>query len=153
MLISELLNSKIEVNVERAGFRIFLANATIDNIYIEYEAIRGEGHKEYEWDVSFSTIQLDENGKKKGPGKYGITGTGHELQVLSFAKEATLIFVKKCDPKIIVFTAEKEQNKTARGNVYEKMVKRWNIPGYEYQRSDDRRKAHFTLEREFNDND
>lgn len=153
MLLNELLNSKTEIKINRSSDRFFLAETTIGNLKVEYEAMRADDRVPDDWEVAFSTVEVDKNGDNLGRRNFGITGSGSELKILAFVKECTLMFVKDRNPRVIWFTADKDGGKSARANVYEKMVQRWNVPGYKFSKTESTNKAKFRLERERNFND
>jgi hypothetical protein len=77
---------------------------------------------------------------------YELTRSGNEFQVFAFIKQAIEMMLKKWNPDVIKFTADKA-DQSNRSGVYEKLVKKY-LKGYELTKNDDgSRQVKFWLEK------
>lgn len=127
MKLNEILNKKIDYEVVRAVGTLFHTQATINDREIHFSAIDEEDGS---WELSF--------GEKKAGGKvsYGKTGSGGELEVFSMVKASIEEFVQRYQPEQMHFTADKDGDEkgNTRADVYERLMKRFKIPGYSFKR-------------------
>lgn len=143
MLVQELLNTKVEYEVKKARADEFVCIGKVGERFIEFTAMTSDADSTDEWDVEFGERKTEVSNIK-----YNITGSGNELEVLALVKDCFVDFIKRYKhPKRIVFTAAKENESSARGNVYERMLKRMNLDayGYTYSRVEGIRKDKFEI--------
>jgi len=124
--LGELLNRKVEYTVDRESNTSFQTSANIGDRTIKFSAwVTDEPDA---WEILFS----ERNDKISGT--YSATGSGNELEVFSMVKDSILELISKYSPAKITFTADKEGNK--RASVYDKLLKRFKVPGYTHSRVD-----------------
>jgi len=133
-ILNEVLDSKVDVKVHEDSKSTYFFSADIAGRTIQFQADKKRGNK---WFMDF--WQLD---KKTYAMNYDLTGAGGELKVFSVMKDAVLHLIQKHKPAELKFEAE---NKTTRANLYEKFLKRLNIPGYKYERQQGKSKDIFVL--------
>jgi len=140
MLITEILSSTVPCEVVEENDEHFVTKAKIGGRWI-YFATECLSKKQKHWEAAFSQ-QVG-----KDDFDFGLTGSGNELEVFSMVKDSMLAFIKKYEPWTIDFIADKDggKKKNARGNVYEKLVNRFKIPGYKMERKSGASKDYFTL--------
>jgi len=135
MKLNEIMNSKVDYEVVKARGGVFHTQAEIGGRIIDFAAIE---EMDGEWEISF--------GEKKGAKTaYGLTGSGAAPEVLAMVKDSMLEFVERYQPEKMYFTADKEGDKDNRARVYERMIKRFNIPSYKYSTNDSGKSIRFTL--------
>jgi hypothetical protein len=136
MKLNELMNSKIDYEVIKAHGGVFHTRAEIGGRIIDFSAIE---EMDGEWEIAF--------GEKNGNGKtsYGLTGSGAAPEVLAMVKDSLLEFVERYQPEKMYFTADKDDDKNTRARVYERMIKRFNIPSYKYKSGSFGESIRFTL--------
>lgn len=142
MKLNEILNKKIDYEVIHETSGMFKTSAIIGNRTIIFIAIEEEPGN---WELSF--------GEKISNGKttYDKTGSGSELEVFSMVKSSIEEFIQRYSPPTMFFTADKDQVDTevnVRSAVYDRLIKRFNIPGYKYTRLQTKTHDLFTLDRE-----
>jgi len=133
MLLKEILNKKVKYTVEKANHYSFFTRATIGNRDIVFRADHDDEKGENFWYVTFEEFKKSEDGESS---TYDITGSGNELEVFSMVKDSLLEFIEKYKPKLIEFTAEKENDSDNRARLYARMLKRFRVSGYTYDISD-----------------
>ena len=138
MKLNELMNTKVDYEVVKARGGVFHTQAEIGGRTIDFAAIE---EMDGEWEISF--------GEKNGNGKtsYGLTGSGAAPEVLAMVKNSMLEFVERYQPEKMYFTADKENDKDNRARVYERMIKRFNIPSYKYSTYDSGNSTRFSLDK------
>jgi hypothetical protein len=131
MLLNELFDKEAKFKIETDKENLFQTSDDVNGRKIVFDAMLVDNDEEV-WEVSFRQI----GGKNTTGASHGVTGAGGEFEVLNMIKDSMIEFVKKHDPKKIIFTAEHDagKSKLARGNVYEKMIKRLKVPGYTLDR-------------------
>jgi len=136
MKLYELMDTKVDYEVIKARGGVFHTEATIGGRVIAFAAIE---EMDGEWEISF--------GEKKEGSKtaYGLTGSGAAPEVLAMVKASMLEFVERYQPEKMYFTADKENDKDNRARVYDRMIKRFNIPSYKYMKGDFGAATRFTL--------
>lgn len=136
MKLNEVLDKKVDYEVVKARGGVFHTQAEINGRIIDFSAIE---EMDGEWEISF--------GEKNGTGKtsYGVTGSGGELEVLSMVKDSMLEFVQRYQPERMYFTADKENEKDTRARVYERMIKKFNVPGYKFNKDEVGPSTRFSL--------
>lgn len=127
MLVQEILNKKTDYEVIRASSNAFRAKAEINGRTIMFSA--EDEDESGEWGIAFSEID------SKGRRTYKQTGSGGELEVFSMIKDCMLEFVERYQPAMMKFTADKDNGADTRANAYERLIKRFNVPGYTYKRT------------------
>lgn len=135
MLINEILDKETKIKIETEKKNLFQTSAVVNGRMIVFDA-NIDDEDENSWEVSFRQI----GGKNVLGASHGMTGAGGEFEVLSMIKDSMIMFANKYKPAMIFFIAEKDagkKNKSARANVYEKMIKRLNVPGYSLWRDDE----------------
>jgi hypothetical protein len=139
MKITEILNKKIEYEVVKSTNTIFHTRAKIANRIINFSAIL-EDDSDGSWELAFN--EKNEQGKIS----YSQTGHGGELEVFSMVKDSIIEFITRYQPEKMYFTADKDNKNNARADVYERLIKRFNIPGYSYKRNSETNNSEkFTL--------
>lgn len=132
MLIAELLNKKVDYEVSRATSDYFEAIAEIGSRTIRFSADKVDVEENGDvWEVEFAEYV---------PGKrqtYQLTGSGNELEVFAMVKDCMLELVQRYQPYKLKFTADKDNGKDKRGNTYERLIKRFKMPGYSYERTEE----------------
>jgi len=138
MLITEILDSKIDYEVTEDTKYKFKCEATINDRVIELVATMRDKAKN-SWEIVFA-----EKDDERERYSYGITGGGKELQVFAMVKRAILDLIKKHKPGLIMFDADKSRD-TTRADLYERFLKRFNLPEYEFYRRPGSRVDYFDL--------
>jgi hypothetical protein len=141
MLLSEILNRKIDYKITNATRRDFNTEAIIGNRKIMFDADSDNG---LSWEVSF----LEKDLKSTSSRSYDVTGSGNELEVFSMVKDSILELIKKYDPNEISFNASKKEGNATRANLYDRLIKRFKIPGYSYRRDETSANAYFVLRKD-----
>jgi hypothetical protein len=130
MLIKELLNKKVDYEVDKQTANTFSTSATIGGRIIKFVADRADSD---DWDIEFAE-HTDENDRK---GTYKLSGSGNELEVFAMIKDSILELIQRYHPARLIFTADKDNGSGKRGDTYERLIKRFKIPGYSYDRSEE----------------
>lgn len=119
MKLTELFNSKIDIEVTNESDDRFSTESIIDDRTIIFDAIDDGDY----WVVEFGEVGSD---------GYTIsaTGSGGELKVLSMVKESLMMLIERYSPKMIKFSAASDGKHGARPRVYKKLVDRFSIQGY-----------------------
>lgn len=133
MKLTELLDTKVQGKAHPGNDQdTYSMNAKIGKRYIHFYASKyGD-----EWTVQF---QESDNDGDFG-GIYKVTNSGDELKVFAFVKDCILHLIKKYDPVVIDFSAEKDyddKEKNTRGDLYARLLKRFTVPGYTVSRNTD----------------
>lgn len=128
MKLHELLNRKVDYKVLTKTGREFSTGAKIGDRDIVFTAL-------YASDGNYWNVEFEEFSKDAEHGTYDQTGSGNELEVFAMVKDSMLEFVKEYEPSEIYFSASKKDDKDNRADVYEKMVKRFKVPGYTMTRA------------------
>lgn len=136
MKLNELMNSKVDYEVVKAHGGVFHTQAKINGRIIDFSAIE---EMDGEWEIAFG--EKNENGKTS----YGLTGGGAAAEVLAMVKDSILEFVERYQPEKMYFTADKDNGKDSRARVYERMIRRFNIPSYKYSTGDFGGSTRFSL--------
>lgn len=129
MKLNEILNKKIDYEVVRADNGVFHTRAEIGGRIINFSAISSD-HDD-NWEIQFN----EKNAKEKQP-TYARSGSGKELEVFSMVKDSIMELISRYHPATMYFTADKEHEGDNRANAYERLIKRFKIPGYSYQRQE-----------------
>lgn len=124
MKLLELFKKQVPFEVVEDTHELYFTSATINGRKVNFEA-ENMDHKLCSWYVSF-TDQVP-----GGPPRVNMTGNGGEFEVMSFIKDSVLKLISHKGAKRIYFSATKGN---ARAAVYERMVKRFVIPGWRYTR-------------------
>lgn len=127
MKLAEILDKKIEFEVVKDNGELYKATAKIGDRIIGFEADHEDG--EGTWEVIFYQTNLDGNAMK-----FHATGEGKELEVFSMVKTALLDFVQKQKPEKFYFSATKLEKAQARASLYNRLIERFKLPGYTYER-------------------
>lgn len=141
MLLNEILNKKIEYEVDEESEDAFMTSALIGGRMIEFYADKFDDGK---WTLSFGEA-------KGGKVTTELTGSGSELEVFSMVKDSIVEFVKKYKPTIMSFTAAKNDKsdiKNNRGDLYDRLIKKFKIPGYKASRYQGDHTDSFALEKD-----
>lgn len=142
MKISEILceafDSKVDYDVVKQTSDLYRLEAEINGRKIKVTFSKSVGNS---WDFEFA----EQQGTKWTTAK---TGSGGELQVFSFVKQALIEFIEIYHPEFIEFTAFEEDG-SERGRIYEKFIKRLKLPDYvlDVGKSRSRNDTYFTLKR------
>jgi hypothetical protein len=123
MLLNEILDSKMDYEVKAERDDTFMTSMQIGERTIRFVAAE---ESPGEWEISFHEIK---NGKRT----YDLTKNGDELKVFSMVIASTKEFVQRYTPRVIMFTADKEGN--VRGQLYDRLSKKFKLPGYTYQKA------------------
>jgi hypothetical protein len=142
MTLLEILDRKIDYTVVRDTPDRFTAKAQIGqrliNISIEPDELGAEPDA---WNVVFWESDL------KGQGfKVHATKSGNELEVFALVKEVMQDFVKKRNPAVLIFSAEKQSG--SRAKLYNSFLTRFKLPNYKYERVVGDYDDHFYLRRQ-----
>lgn len=136
MLITEILDQKVEFDVKVDTANEFTVDAIINDRVIRFTATDEFGQGQ--WDMVFGEL------KNKGRIDYKASGNGGELQVFSMVKSAIEMLIKKRKPLQIIFAADKREGN--RVKLYTKMFTRFKVPGYTFEADNgDTYHAMFTL--------
>lgn len=109
--ISESLNSEVNGRVRVSRDDLFVTQALIGERKIEFSAL--------EFTQGRWTVEFTESNKK---GKtHELTGSGNELQVLSFVVQSLNIFMKKYNPSEITFSAAGRSRFKAYQRIFNRM--------------------------------
>lgn len=131
MLINELLDKKIDYEVIEDEDYVFATSAKIGERFIIFYA--GCEDDDGVWEIEFKESK---NNKHNGT-TFDLTGSGNEFQVFSMVKDSIKELVSKHHPKSIVFTASKTNGSSKRADAYERLLKRFTIPGYTFDRAEE----------------
>ena len=126
MNLYEIFDSKVKSDVTAQGASFYKVTAKIGSrdIIITFGKIdSGEDI----WNFEF----MEYNGKVKTTSQ---TGSGHELQVFSLVKDILKDFISIYHPNIIRFSADKSEGNRAK--LYERMLKKLNLPKYKVEIED-----------------
>jgi hypothetical protein len=132
----EILDSNVGTKVVTDNATNFVVTATINGREIEFQAFKVTKIEDRNvWQVSFAEVQ-SKDGKEIRT--YGKTSSGGELEVFSMVKNGMRELITKHHPDEMIFTANKDggKNNQARGDVYERLIKRFKVPGYELNREE-----------------
>lgn len=126
MKLTEILNKKVDYEVERASGTLFHTRAEIGGRIINFAAVEEAFG---EWELSFGEMTATR-------ATYAKTGSGNELEVFAMVKDSILEFISRNAPDVMYFTADKEgkKEKNNRAELYDRLIKRFKIPGYKYSR-------------------
>jgi hypothetical protein len=120
MKLNEILDKKVDYEVVKSSSSVFHTRAEINGRIINFGAVEeGPG----EWEIEF-------NEKADGKITYAATGSGGELEVFAMVKASTEEFVQRYKPRVMMFTSDKDG--TGRSKLYDKLAKKFKIPGYTY---------------------
>jgi len=122
MKLNELLNKKVDYEVQINTHEDFVAVATIGGRNITFKAEYRDTTDD--WLINFA--EVDE--KKRA---YGKTGSGNELEVFAMVKDCILEVIKLRKPRQLRFSASIENGKDNRASLYRKLLDRFKVPGYE----------------------
>lgn len=141
MKLHEILDRKIEKEVVKDNEEVYRTKARIGDRIINFVADLDD-EEEDEWAVVFWETDLDGNGLK-----FDVTGGGKELGVFSMVKSSMMELIKKRNPKIIFFSAEKGKG-SGRSELYDRLIRRFKLPNYEYEKRTEHMNDHFYLVRQ-----
>lgn len=134
----EAFDSKVDYDVVKHTADSYILEAEINGRTIRVSFTKSAADT---WDFEF---------KEKSGSKWttAATGSGGELQVFSFVKEALMEFLELFHPETVEFTAFEEDGST-RGRLYEKFFKKYKHPNYnlEVGKSRSRNDTYFTMKR------
>jgi len=143
--IVEVLNTKVPYEIEHAGAEQFSTSATIGGRLITFYASTGDGEPGV-WEIEFDERVENATGSMTSrKTTYKQTGSGSELQVFSMIKDSIIELVKRYEPEVIMFTADKEGDNDTRAELYARLLKRFTLPEYKTDVSQSSRKTEFTL--------
>jgi len=148
MLIKEILNTSSKFKVLQSNKTRFETIATINGRQIEFIADYFDDVKY--WDISFHERGVD------GHLDSTQTGSGKELEVFAMVKDSLLAFIEKYKPEKMEFSAMKDdidKPRNTRAELYDKLLARFKIPGYNVERLKGRRKDVFIIKKDPNDVD
>ena len=135
MLLTELLNSKIDLKYYSTSSTRWTASSVVKGRKIEYYMKKISPYiteKKYPglacWAVSFSEI-VDSDSLT-----FDLSGNGGELEVLSGLKKFLDKAISTVDPDVLFFSAKNDSK--GRSEVYRKMVKRW-LPTWDLEESEE----------------
>lgn len=129
MLISEILKDKVDYKVIEDDDDEFQVEAEINGREIVFAAFHYD-KDEQKWEVTFGERDKHENGMFR----WDKTGSGGELKVFAMVKTALENLIKKRKPNRIDFSADKHAEGEGRANLYDRMLKKFKIPGYTHER-------------------
>jgi hypothetical protein len=144
MLLNEILSKPTDYMVIADTATYFATSAKIGGRKIIFNAVK-EGKKP--WDISFQESKIVD-GKITNTMK--ATGSGNELEVFAMIKASLLQFIKQYDPESMTFDAHKgektaDDERNVRADLYERLLKRFKIPGYTVERETRTRGDSFTI--------
>jgi hypothetical protein len=142
MKLNEILSKKIDYEIIDDDEWSFRTKATVGDRVIIVECLRKDNLDDNEWSVAFAEMDDEDNGT------FTATGKGKEFEVFALVKDVLTEFVKKQKPDRIEFTASKENDKDNRGDLYERFLKRFKIPGYSYERMKGELRDRFYIEKD-----
>lgn len=144
MLLHEILNRKVEYKVTKDARNVFNATARVGERIIHFAMERDDDAPPGtdSWEAVFWETNLAGNGMK-----FNATGSGDELQVFAMVSDALKQFVTQRKPEKISFSADKKGDDATRASLYDRLVKRFKAPGYEYERVTKPHKDIFVLRR------
>lgn len=140
MKLNEILNSKVDFDIVRDDTYNFETRATIGGRDITVRFLR-QGESD-EWSVSFGELKDDDKVE------YDATGKGSEHQVFAMVKASIMEFTKKRAPQEMAFCADKTKGKLNRSNLYDRLLRRFKIPGYSFERHDGELRDWFYIEKD-----
>ena len=138
--IQEAFDTKVDYRIDRETDDRFVTSAIIGERKISFVAAI-EDRSQKSWDVYF--VQTTPAGKSLS---FAATGSGNELEVFSMVKSSMEEFMKKYEPNIVTFTASKLTGST-RGNLYDRMVRKFGGGKYDIARTEVHGDDLFTLTR------
>ena len=141
MKIAEILDRKVEYTVEIDNDLQFQTKARIGDRIIVFDADTEAG--EDVWGIVFWQTTLE--GKSM---RFEITKGGNELEVFSMVRDSMNQFIEKHKPATIKFSADKSRGATARTNLYDRLLKRFKIPGYTHEKRSGNLDDYFILTRQ-----
>jgi len=124
--ITESFDSNVPGTLVRATSGLFTSKAIINGRIILVNAVKLDDNY---WDLDFSE-------KTQRGITFAKTGSGGEMQVFSFVINSIKELISRYAPDGLVFTSDKSDGN--RSGLYQKMLKRVKIPGYEYEDGDTR---------------
>jgi len=144
MNLLEILNKPADYKIDVAKNDRFVASAVIkgreivfaveligrvdpDSKWVVRDGDRGQDI----WEMSFAEMQPTHAGMKKGT--YQLTKSGGEFEVFATWRKFMEEFLQRYHPGKIVFTADKDHS---RADLYAKLLKRFNMPGYKVNREE-----------------
>lgn len=130
--LDELMNSSVPYKTVSDKPKVFTTMADIGGRQLVFMALYDgpfdlHGNSVSAWSVDFSDHTDDKV-------SFSLTGQGNEYSVFSFVMASFREFIEKKDPGIIRFKAAKSDR--SRADLYEKMLKRYLPPDYEFKRTD-----------------
>lgn len=128
MRIAEILDKKVAYEVVVDTKAEFQTKARIGDRMIVFDA---ELNEEDDWGVLFWQTTLE--GKSM---RFEVTKGGNELEVFSMVRDSLTQFVEERKPATIRFSADKSRG-SSRSDLYDRLLKRFKIPGYEHHKRDD----------------
>lgn len=142
MKLDEILNRKVQQEVVRDNDDMYMTKAKIGDRLIHFSAELDDPDED-EWAIVFWQTNLNGNNMK-----FDATGAGSELEVFSMVKDAMLDFVKKRNPKKIHFSAAKNKGEESRSSLYDRLVKKFKLPNYEFEKETGENDDYFYLIRQ-----
>lgn len=129
MILSELLQrtKPVDLEVTRDAERSYRAKAKFGNREIEYQFGKWPPPNDNRWNFTFVELGDYEDGETFAP-----TGNGNQLEIFATAKHFLETVIKKFQPKVIYFEADKKDGK-GRVNLYKRFTDRWVPPGYKHR--------------------
>jgi hypothetical protein len=138
MKLNEILNSKVDIEVVAEKPKEFTTRAKIGDQTIEFTAFKSfkEGFE----------VMFGQPMGKQGELFLGKTNKGDELAIFSMVKESLLMFIKKYEPNIIQFSAEKDMDGSDnRSSLYVRLIERFKVPGYTFDKQAFNKHTNFKL--------
>lgn len=139
MKLNELLNSKVRYEVIEDSSYTFATRAKIGDRYIVFYA--GDQSGEGRWEIEFKEAKTD---KLMGKSTFDLTGSGNELEVFAMVKDSIKELIATRKPEQIGFIADKADG-SSRAQMYERLLKKFTPPGYEFERKDEDKHALFYM--------
>ena len=137
MKLVEILNKPLPFKVEEHTKSFYQAEFTAGDRVIRFSATNeaieyGDSDDEDSaWMIEFGEVA------EYGQVDHEKTGSGAEFQVFATLRVIIDDFIKKCNPKIIEFSADKDK-KNNRARVYAKLFKKNMPPGWKFKEEDNK---------------
>jgi len=127
MKLNEILNRKVDYEVTSKTDVLFRAKAEIGNREIIFEAKYDKQGKF--WDIGFK--ERNDDGIT-----YDTSGSGNEFEVFAMVKDCITEMIAHYKPDTLIFSADMGGDYDTRADVYERLMKKFKVPGYTVTRKD-----------------
>jgi hypothetical protein len=128
MLIHELLDTKVDYQIIKDSGGEYIAARKIGDRTIEVNFLDTRSKETGIYLVGF--FEIDKDGNKS----MRVTNSGSALEVLRMVSDVITDFITERKPNKIMFQADSEKGKNSRSDVYERLLKKFKMSGYSFDR-------------------